>query len=130
MTTLPDIHDKYASIREPSEASSKSSLASMGGKFHLQSVHNILDPEVAKRCRGDLDSIYGVSKPKDVELADGYTRGMGPNMRKPTGKRIRKKTAEPGLIVPAKYRNDPGAVMPVSEGDAQKGGIFELVNRG
>jgi len=125
VTTLPDINDKYATQREPSEASSKHSLASSSGKFHLQTVHNILDPEVAKRCRRELDSIYGVSKPKDADEAHRERRKP-----KLPGKRIRKKTSEPGLIVPAKYRNDPGAVMPVSEGDAQKGGIFELVNRG
>eukprot|EP00658_Telonema_sp_P-2_P048241 TRINITY_DN36703_c0_g1_i1.p1 TRINITY_DN36703_c0_g1~~TRINITY_DN36703_c0_g1_i1.p1 ORF type:complete len:531 (+),score=132.54 TRINITY_DN36703_c0_g1_i1:245-1837(+) len=123
VTSLPDINDRHASSREPSEyASTKaSSLAAIGGD-----KMRMMDPEVAARSRGQLDSMYGVSKPKDSEL----TRGMGPNMKKASGKRIRKKTSEPGVIVPAKLRNDPGAVMPINENDAQKGGIFELVNRG
>lgn len=125
VTTLPDIHDKHASTREPSDAGSYSKqsslLASIGGdKMRLA------DPENAARGRSQLESMYGVSKPHS---GDG-TRGLGPNMRKAGGKRIRKKTADPGLIIPAKFRADPGAVMPISESEAQKGGIFQLVNRG
>ena len=126
VTTLPDIHDKHASTREPSDAGSYGKQSSLLASLGSDKVR-LADPETAARDRSSLGNLYGVSKPHS---GDG-TRGLGPNMRKYSGgKRTRKKTAEPGLVIPAKYRNDPGAVMPISENEAQKGGIYQLVNRG
>jgi len=126
VTTLPDIHDKHASTREPSDAGSYGKQSSLLASLGSDKVR-LADPETAARDRSSLGNLYGVSKTQAPES----TRGLGPNMRKYSGgKRTRKKTAEPGLVIPAKYRNDPGAVMPISENEAQKGGIYQLVNRG
>jgi len=43
---------------------------------------------------------------------------------------MRKKTTKPGTIIEAKYRNDPTSNPPISEEDAAKGGIYELINLG
>ena len=91
---------------------------------------SLLDPEVAARGPGRklLANSFGVPAPPKPDR----DRGLGPGQKAKNnvGKRIRKKTTKPGVIVEPKYRHDPAAVPPISEEDAAKGGIYELVNRG
>jgi len=134
VTTLPDINDKTSMYDEAERMSNQGSQhgdsdADMYSSLDRKKVQ-LFDPEQAARGPGRkmLASTFGVPGPPPGHTRD---RGLGPGQKsKNVGKRTRKKTSKPGVIIDAKYRNDPTSIPPISEEEAAKGGIYELVNRG
>jgi hypothetical protein len=119
-TTLPAIREAKRTRQQPAH---RPSSARMTVKEQMQAkrqMDQLLKPS-SKSARDFLQERFGIAAPPAEKPREAH------RLR---GKLNKSKTTEPGPILSAKNRNDPGAPPPrLTHKDVQRG-MVELVNRG